>query len=150
MTGLKRAKPVPGGGDARTCTVVVRNITLSRDLPRGERATIKPGAAGLTLVLPESFCADGNLLLLRFFDDEEYQKVRNSPRSVQDKAQLLSLTGRVSRVGPGLEPGRMEAAVELQAQAEKDWAALQKKMGGGAGASSAAGGAKAGKTAKAK
>jgi hypothetical protein len=130
MQGLKRAKqPAKKTAfEGKPCLVVMRNITTSTDLPKGESPELlEARRTEAVLRVPAGTCAEGHLLLLRFFDEQEYLKVRNSPRSVQDKAQLLAVTGRVVSVeAPPSQKSRV--TLELNPSADKEWQALVKSF----------------------
>lgn len=130
MPGLKRATIAvkKTGFDGKPCLVVMRNITTSTDLPKGESPELVDAKRSeVVLRVPEGACGEGNLLLLRFFDEQEYLKVRNSPRSVQDKAQRFAVTGRVSQVQAA--PGKkIQVSVALQQSGDKEWQALVKSF----------------------
>lgn len=119
---------MPAAQKSKCQLVVMRNITTSADLPKGVHPEVAGvGKAGLALLIPAGSCSEGHLLLLRFFEEQQYQKVRNSPRSVQDKAQLLAVTAKVRRIekAPG---GKCLATLDLQQYAEKDWQSLIKSL----------------------
>lgn len=108
--------------------VVMRNITTSTDLAKGQQPElVEVGKRELSLLLPAGACSEGHLILLRFFDEADYQRVRNSPRSVQDKAQKLALTAKVLRV-EGAPGGKCLAALDLQQYVDKEWQILLKSL----------------------
>jgi hypothetical protein len=107
--------------------VVMRNITTSTDLAKGQQPElVEVGKRELSLLLPNGACSEGHLILLRFFDEADYQRVRNSPRSVQDKAQKLALTAKVLRTEPAGD--KCLAALDLQQYVDKEWQALLKSL----------------------
>jgi hypothetical protein len=107
--------------ESSQCSVVMRNVTTSTDLSKGQKPEIMEISEDtLSLLIPASACAEGHCLLLRFFDEQVYQRVRNSPRSVQDKAQRLAVTAKVIRIEPG-QGEKVLATLELQQYVEKEW-----------------------------
>lgn len=114
--------------ESKRCLVVMRNITTSTDLPKGQQPELaEVGKSELALLIPAGSCSEGHLLLLRFFDEQDYQKVRNSPRSVQDKAQMLSITAKVSHIEQA--PGhKCVATLDLQQYVDKEWQGLVKSF----------------------
>jgi hypothetical protein len=115
--------------------VVMRNVTTSYELPKGQKAEVTEiEKKSLTIQVPKNSCTVGHCLLLRVFKQEDYERVRNSPRSVQDKAHSLSLTAKVKEITP-TNGDRILAVLELQQYVEKEWlgfletfAKLQKKV----------------------
>jgi hypothetical protein len=108
--------------------VVMRNITTSTDLPKGQYPELaEVGKEELSLLLPATACSEGHLLLLRFFEEPAWQRVRNSPRSVQDKSQRLALTAKVARIeaAPG---GKCLATLDLQQYVDKEWQTLLRAL----------------------
>jgi hypothetical protein len=124
MQAAKKAKPLFKSSDFESseCSVVMRNVTTSTDLPKSQKARMTEiGKGTLTLHLPKGACSVGHCLLLRFFDKDVYARVQNSPRSVQDKAQRMSVTVRVKEVVPAGVNSCL-AVLELQQYVEKEWA----------------------------
>lgn len=114
--------------ESAQCVVVMRNITTSTDLPKGQKAELaEVGKSELSILVPAGACSEGHLLLLRFFDEAAFLKVRNSPRSVQDKATRLSVTAKVSRLEPAKD-GKSVATLDLQQVVDKEWQELVESL----------------------
>lgn len=100
----------------------VRNITASTELPKGRTALIVAvEEKAITLIVPSrTVCAVGHVVVVRFFDRKNYERVCGAPRSVQEKAQILSVNGKVTSV----EHGPDESSVvecELQQFNAVEW-----------------------------
>jgi hypothetical protein len=114
--------------ESNRCIVMMRNITTSTELAKGQQPELaEVDKEELTLILPAGACAEGHLILLRFFDEPTYQKVRNSPRSVQDKAQILALTAKVTRLAAAADQ-KCRATLDLQQYVDKEWQELLKSL----------------------
>jgi hypothetical protein len=114
--------------ESKRCLVVMRNITTSTDLPKGQNPELAEiGKSDLSMLIPAGACSEGHLLLLRFFEEQEYEKIRNAPRSVQDKAQLLAVTAKVTRLDPAADQ-KCLAVLDLQQYVDKEWQELLKSL----------------------
>ena len=100
----KKASPVFRAEDfeGNERVAAVRNITASTELPKGRTALIVAvEEETVTLIVPSrTVCAVGHVVVVRFFDRKNYERVCGAPRSVQEKAQILSVTCKVSQVDP--------------------------------------------------
>lgn len=119
-----KPKPLLLGDDPEStdCVAAVRNITASTELPKGQVALLSGAEEkSVTLVVPSrGMCSVGHVIVVRFFDRKAYERVGGAPRSVQEKAQILSVTGKVAKVEAGPADGSVVECV-LQQFNEAEW-----------------------------